>query len=327
MSPASIIKPFKPNSRPFPTLFFSHGGPTFMYENDSFGNEGAHKIVKQLGTIIKQEWKPDYIVVVLAHYQSSGPKSIEIAAPSLSPTSNNENPLIYDFYGFPKHMYQEEFHSNFDYNVANQVKQELERGGFNSQLVKRGIDHGVWVPFKVAFSNYNTQSESKPPLVPELDLPDTSLIQVSLTGSETDFDLHFKLGQILSKFRENLIWDESRQKYLTGLVVCSGMSVHNLRDLGISLRNPTQAMPYVGPFQKLLKTTLVNDDKLLSNLKSLQTTHKKLLYQAHPTLEHFLPLVVASGIVSQTPDEKIKELYNADSLSLGWGIYQFGKNY
>ncbi|CUM48984.1 unnamed protein product [Debaryomyces tyrocola] len=308
------------NPHPFPTYFVSHGGPTFMYEDDAFGNKGAWDLIKKLGTQIKKEWKPDYIIVVSAHWQSSGRKLVEVSVPK----SGKENPLIYDFYGFPGHMYKEEFHTNNNLAVAQEIKQELEKGGFHSELTKRGIDHGVWVPLKVAFLDYNTLSKEQP-AVKGLDLPETSLIQVSLTGDEKDFDSHHKLGKILSKFRENLIWDESQQRYLKGMVICSGMSVHNLKDL-TSFRVPGKVMPYTKLFNQLLTKSITNTDNVLENLKDLQTTYPKLLYLAHPTLEHFVPIVVASGVVDGK-EEPIKELYNDHVASLGWGIYQFGNNY
>lgn len=315
----SSMKQMIPNPRPFPSFFFSHGGPTFLYEDADFGNKGAFNTIKNLGNKIKNDWKPDYIIVVSAHWQSSGSNLIEI---SLPPKNKEENELIYDFYGFPDYMYQEEFHSKFDSQTANIIKQELIKDGFNSELSERGIDHGTWVPFKVAFLNY--RALNKEPST--FDLPETSLIQVSLTGNEKDFDKNYKLGDTLSKFRNQLIWDEERQKYLSGLVICSGMSVHNLRDFRY-ITHSNQVMEYVQPFQDLLKSTLVNDESLLKRLNDLKIKYKSLLYRAHPTLEHFLPIVVASGLVSTTPNESIKELYNANVASLGWGIYQFGNDY
>lgn len=320
MSPLKTTpKPFVSNPKPFPSFFVSHGGPTFMYENDDFGNKGAHRYILKLGSQIKNKWKPDYIIVVSAHWQSSGKNLIEIASPA---KTNGENKLIYDFYGFPNHMYKEEFHTNYDAFVGSKIQQELQASGFSSFISDRGLDHGVWVPLKVAFLNYNTLNGNNP----EPDLLDISLIQVSLTGDDRDFDANFKLGQVLSKFRDNLIWDENRQKYLKGMVIFSGMSVHNLRDLGRSFSQPGVVMPYVKPFQNLLKKTMVNSPELLSDLKNLQSEHRALLYQAHPTLEHFLPIVAAGGLITQTK-EPIKEVYNANTGSLGWGIYQFGNDY
>ncbi|RLV92490.1 hypothetical protein JA1_003143 [Spathaspora sp. JA1] len=315
MSIAKYIK----NPTPFPSYFFSHGGPTFMYENDDYGNKGAWRTIKKIGTTIKTQWKPDYIIVISAHWQSTGTNLIEISIPD---TESAENKLIYDFYGFPKHMYQEEFHTKGSWFVANQIKQELESNQFKSKVVKRGIDHGTWVPFKVAFSNYNTQTRPQPD-IKGLDLENTAVIQVSLTSNDRDFSTHFKLGQVLSKFKNELLYDETNNKYLTGLVICSGMSVHNLRDLGRSFGMPGGLMPYVKPFSKML-TDLVEKtprSELLPGFLDLQK--KSILNQAHPTLEHFLPIVVASGIANKS-DEPMKEVYNDAFASLGWGIYKIG---
>ncbi|KAK6201584.1 Extradiol ring-cleavage dioxygenase, class III enzyme, subunit B [Scheffersomyces amazonensis] len=318
----AIASKFIKNSNPFPTYFISHGGPTFMYENDDFGNKGAWNTVKKIGKTIKKNWKPDYIIVVSAHWQSSGNNLVEISVPKSSVDPSNE--LIYDFYGFPQHMYEEEFYSHSSPEIAKQIKEELTANGFQSQLTKRGIDHGVWVPFKVAFSDYNkltrqpSQQEKQ-----EGDLPDIPVIQVSLTSNDRDFQTHYKLGEVLGKFSSNKLWDEKQQKYLSGLIVCSGMSVHNLRDLGRSMGQIGQIMPYVKPFNKLLTETLTNSSDILKGLLELQ--QNKLLYAAHPTLEHFVPIVVASGINGNS--QPVKEIYSDGMLSLGWNVYQFGNEY
>ncbi|KAI5960825.1 uncharacterized protein KGF55_004395 [Candida pseudojiufengensis] len=325
---SSVAKYIK-TTNPLPTFFFSHGGPTFMYENDSFGNKGAWKTIKKLGTKIKQQWKPDYIIVVSAHWQSSKPNLIEIATTS---NDDKENELIYDFYGFPNYMYKEEFHTKNNKFIANEIKNKLIENGFNSTLTNRGIDHGVWVPFKVAFSDYTTQTKPQPPTTKDLDLPNTSIIQVSLTFNDKDFNSNFKLGEILNFFRTNEIYDTNEKRYLKGMVICSGMSVHNLRDLGVAMRQSSQVMPYVKPFNKLLKniveTEIVTDkeDSKEEDLKLKKFNELKnlpILKQAHPTLEHFLPIIVASGIASNSKT-KINELYNDEFASLGWGIYQVG---
>lgn len=150
--------------------------------------------------------------------------------------TEKESPLTYDFYGFPDHMYKEEFHTNNSIFVVQQIKQEFENGGFASELNHRGIDHGVWISSKVAFLDYNTLSKVQP-AEKGLDLPETSLIQVSLSGDEKNFDTHYKLGKVLSKFRENFIWDGSGQTYLIGMVIC-----YNLKDLS-SFRIPGKTMP------------------------------------------------------------------------------------
>ena len=53
---SQLSKKFIQNPTPFPTYFFSHGGPTFMYELDDFGNKGAWNklviILKRIGNQI-----------------------------------------------------------------------------------------------------------------------------------------------------------------------------------------------------------------------------------------------------------------------------------
>lgn len=311
---------YKPNPAPLPIYFFSHGGPTFMYEGADLGNLGAWRTINKLGKKIKNEWKPDYIIVVSAHWQLSGSNMVEVAVPK---QPNLENSLIYDFYGFPRYMYEEEFHLKNSHYVAEEIRQQLKAGGFHLQLTPRGLDHGVWVPFKIAFSDYTTQKPIKEK--PQWDLPDTAVIQVSLTALDRDFDAQYKLGQVLSKFRENLIWDPVEERYLKGMVITSGMSVHNLRDLGIGL-STGKVLPYVKPFSKLLNEKLDNSPEFLAKMKSIQLENGTLLKKAHPTLEHFVPLLVAGGAINHNQDEPVKELYNDEIASLAWGIYQFGKD-
>lgn len=331
---SAISKYAKHQGSILPSYFLSHGGPTFMYETGSFGNQGAWNKIRSIGHQIKalpSSDKPDYIIVVSAHWQSSSSNTIEIGT-TWSNAGNGENPLIYDFYGFPKYMYAEEFHSNNNVAVANAIKSKLAESGFKTELTDRGIDHGVWVPFKVAFSGYNTLSDPQPDYQEkrQLDLPDIAVIQVSLTSNDTDFDTHFKLGQALDFFRHNQVWDETRKKYLKGMVICSGMSVHNLRELGVSMQylqqNPTaKGLPYVKPFNELIKLIVEADtsSNILAKLNELK--RDPLLRKAHPTLDHFLPLVVACGIANDSK-QNVKEIYNDELGSLGWGIYQIGNN-
>lgn len=307
---------FVTNAKPFPAYFFSHGGPTFMYEDDPMGDAGAWKTIRNVGKTIKK-WQPDYIIVVLAHWQSSGTNLIEINVPD---TLTEENKLIYDFYNFPDHMYREEFHSLNSPNVGNAIRDHLKQQGFEAKVTRRGIDHGVWVPFKVAFSDYNTQTPQ--PAEKGLDLPNTKVIQVSLTSNDHDFETHYKLGQALSHFRTNNVWDEAEQRYLTGLVVCLGMLVHNLGDL----RKRFAVAPYAKPFSDLVTDILTTSEPslYLDKFRDLQKNNGTLLRQAHPTQEHFLPLVVGAGLADEG-DLKTKLLYNSNVRSLAWGTYQFGE--
>lgn len=293
-----------------------------MYENDPFGEKNAWREIKKIGGEIKNNWVPDYIIIVSAHWQSKGRNQVEVG---ISSEADEENKLIYDFYNFPDYMYKEEFHTRGSRSIASRIVEELNNAGFEGLLKERGIDHGVWVPLKVAFLDYNMLEGKRHTEEGFLDLPHTRLIQVSMTADDSDFDAQYKLGAVLSKFRREMIWDEKTQRHLKGMIIASGMSVHNLRDLR-SFSIPGKIMPYVVPFNTLLTKILLSSDDTLRDLKNLKVSNKALLYQAHPTLEHFLPMLVACGTIGDGK-EPIKELYNSALASLGWAIYQFGEDY
>lgn len=290
---------------PYPTYFISHGGPTIIYEKeDSFATIEAIESLKTIGSTITNDLKPDYIIIVSAHYQSSSRNTIEI---SINKDEDHENKLIYDFYGFDRKFYNQKFETRSNVMVGCMLYAELKKNGFEAKIFDRGIDHGVWCPLKVMFGD-------------KLDIP---LIQVSLPYTE-DFDESYKLGKTLKFFRDNLIWDETSKTDLKGLIMTSGSSVHNLRDFRLVSGN--SKLPYVDKFHKLINETFEKSSPLtiLENLKNLKkdSNYKQLLYRAHPTLEHFLPLVVAAG----TDDGKndFKEVSTSGTLALGYGYYQFG---
>lgn len=58
--------------------------------------------------------------------------------------SDSSNPLIYDFYGFPKHYYSQTFVSYGDDVLLGKIRGALKSGGIAFEEEKRGLDHGVW---------------------------------------------------------------------------------------------------------------------------------------------------------------------------------------
>ena len=59
--------------------------------------------------------------------------------------------LIYDFYGFPDHYYKQKYPNRGSKKLADQVMSRLRDQGIKVSGTDRGLDHGIWVPFKVAF--------------------------------------------------------------------------------------------------------------------------------------------------------------------------------
>lgn len=268
-----------------PSVFFSHGGPSFLFKQE--GNPLAHEFLKSWGKTIKTEWKPKYVIVVSAHWSSPDKNEVNIAVPK----SGTENELIYDFGGFPAHYYKEEFKTSNSLPIATQVRDLLRKGGFKSNLVGRGIDHGVWVPFKVAFQ--------------ELDVP---VLQVSLAGYGDDFESQYRVGKVLNQFRKD-----------GALVVASGMSVHNLPKLRSGTSNGVE--PFAIEFNQNLRDIFGETTDGADLLRKLEALSRERIFQdAHPTPEHFAPFGVSAGLLSE--GSKVKEVFNVEQASLGWGFYE-----
>lgn len=303
---------------PLPIFFFSHGGPTFCVRDDKFGGDaGAWDTTKAAGQYIRDVLKPDYIICVSAHWQAEFPDTIEVSVPG--PKENrfmesstkskkvcdDENALIYDFYNFPQVFYDTQFHTLANKAIANDIAETISDSKyFMASTRERGIDHGVWVPLRVAFGDCDTVDTKKI----DLDIP---LIQVSLAGTD-DIEIHYRLGEALQKYRD-----------LNGVLIFSGMSVHNLRDMQRAFMTGKKAMGYVEPFNKILTQILTSaPETVLPQLKELPNKEEWRRYYrlSHPTNEHFLPVAVAAGAANMNT---CREVYTDSKGSLGWNIYRW----
>ncbi|KAK9234736.1 Extradiol ring-cleavage dioxygenase, class III enzyme, subunit B [Lipomyces kononenkoae] len=269
-----------------PVYFFSHGGPTFMYSDrdEAGGDLGAFKVLRAIGKEIVENVRPKAVVVLSAHWQASHDQ-VEV-------NSAEHTDLIYDFYGFPSFMYREKYPNVGSKIIAQKVIDQLQGSGIKAKGVARGLDHGVFVPFKVLFPEFQ-----------DLKVP---IIQVSLFDTD-DPHQHFALGKALAPLRDENI-----------LIICSGMTVHNLREMG---RYRASVAPYAKKFDDMLETAISSDvgtvrEDAMANLIKTDEAHK-----SHPTKEHLLPIYVAAGAAY---NEKGKRLYTNQTSSVAWGEYQFG---
>ncbi|KAG5296993.1 dioxygenase [Histoplasma ohiense] len=266
-----------------PVYFLSHGGPDIMYDR----NHPAYRKLQEIGHEITTKVKPRAVVVFSAHWQASR-DTVEVNNAEITE-------LIYDFYGFPSHYYEEKFPNVGSRQVAQKVIDAIRGAGMKAEGVKRGLDHGVWASFKCAFD-----PDHNPLNVP--------IVQVSLFKTEDPIQ-HYRLGQAIAKLREENIQ-----------IIVSGMAVHNLRDLRFTFGDSTP-MPYTASFDEALRDAVTTPpaqrEKALADLLKRGDAR-----QAHPTFDHLLPIHVGAGAAA---DDVGKRLWTLKEGSMSWAQFRFGE--
>ena len=173
-----------------PTYFIPHGGGPCFFMDDPRGVwTGMEAFLRNLPITLAE--KPKAILVVSGHWETDG----------FAFTGAERPELIYDYYNFPPHTYQLRYDVPGAPALAARAAALLKDAGIPSTVdAKRGLDHGVFVPLKVAF--------------PDADIP---LIEMSVERG-LDPALHVAAGRALAPLREEGV-----------LILGSGMSFHNMR--------------------------------------------------------------------------------------------------
>jgi len=204
----------------------------------------------------------------------------DTAVPTL--TTSEVNGTFHDFYGFPEELYALRYPAPGAPGLARDVAGLLRAAGLDAQSDgERGLDHGAWVPLMLMY--------------PRADIP---VLQLSLqTGAGARH--HLALGEALKPLRARGV-----------LVVGSGGATHNLREFF----RPTPGLDasYVPEFTQWLADTLARRD-----LDSLAEYRRRApqAARAHPSEEHFLPLLVAAA-AGDAPGERIHTALTGASLAM-----------
>ena len=168
---------------------------------------------------------------------------------------------VHDFRGFPAALYQLQYPAAGCPDMAHEAARLLTVAGFTTELdARRGLDHGAWVPLMH--------------LLPRADVP---VFQVSMPVQLTTQQA-LQLGRALASLRQQGV-----------LIVASGSMTHNLYEI----EPPTSpARAYAMEFAQWVQTAvLTNAVQPLVHYRR-EAPHAE---RAHPTEEHFLPLLVALG--------------------------------
>jgi 4,5-DOPA dioxygenase extradiol len=168
---------------------------------------------------------------------------------------------MHDFGGFPEALYQLHYPARGQPDIAAEAEQLLTHAGLAPSLDDhRGLDHGAWVPLMH--------------LLPGANVP---VFQVSMPRTLTT-EQALLLGQALAPLRAQGV-----------VIMGSGSMTHNLYEFR---QNVTLPAPYVQAFSTWVRSAVLgNATESLLHYRELAPHAER----AHPTEEHFLPLLVAYG--------------------------------
>lgn len=236
-----------------PTLYLPHGGgPCFFMDWTSGPPDTWDRMAAWLRSIPQAlPARPRALVVVSAHWEAPVPTVLTAAAP----------PLLYDYSGFPPHTYELTWPAPGSPELAARVQGLLETAGIPSATDdRRGFDHGVFIPLKLAF--------------PDADIP---TVQLSLQRG-LDPAGHLAIGRALAPLRDEGVF-----------LIGSGMSYHDMRGF-----STPKALDPSTRFDAWLAETASRprserDERLMA------WDAAPAGRASHPREEHLLPLLVVAG--------------------------------
>ncbi len=211
-----------------------------------------------LGAEFGSKWpRPHLILCISAHWLTEGWWLTAMERPK----------TIHDFGGFPQELFDQLYPAPGDPAAARAISQlvrQRQSQPLGLDVSEWGLDHGAWAVLK--------------PMFPEADIP---VIQLSMNYSRPPED-HYALAQQLNSLRGRGV-----------LIVGSGNIVHNLRRMQRGAAG-SQAYDWAIEFDQTIGGQIQQ-----GNLAALQNFLKlgQVAKMAHPTHEHYLPLLYAAGAV------------------------------
>jgi 4,5-DOPA dioxygenase extradiol len=238
----------------FPAVFVNHGGgplPLLGRQPELVEH------MKEVRTKWLPQRKPDAIVVLSAHWESD---PIQILA---SPNPS----MLYDYSGFPPETYKYEYPAPGSPELANKIKNLLDKNGLKSELNdQRGFDHGVFIPLMIMY--------------PEADIP---VVAVSLHSS-LSADINIQIGKALEPLRDENI-----------LLLGSGYTFHNMHGFFHPSEKTYKAST---DFNAWLKDAITNEsgNAILEKLEAWEKAPGARI--SHPREEHLIPLFMVAAAAS-----------------------------
>ncbi len=185
---------------------------------------------------------------------------------------------IHDFGGFPDELFKVQYLAPGSPEIARSVINEVKSVKVEEDR-EWGLDHGAWSILKH--------------LYPKANVP---VFQMSIDYGKSP-EYHYKLGKELSALRNRGV-----------LILSSGNIVHNLGM--VSWNDPNKKFDWAVEFDNLVKEQVLKNDPLpLINYQK----NARLAQLAHPTNDHYLPLMYTLGL--RDPKDEVKFL--TETIDMG----------
>ena len=197
---------------------------------------------------------------------------------------------VHDFGGFPAPLYELHYPAVGHPQLAQAAGQLLVDAGYDVGFdARRGLDHGAWVPLRH--------------LLPQAQVP---VFQVSMPQA-LDTAGAFRLGQALAPLRERGV-----------LILASGSLTHNLYEFRQSGGGEAA---YAREFTDWTREAVTHREVAQLVAYRQLAPHAE---RAHPTEEHYLPLLVALGAAGEGEKTQVLDGGITNSVlsmeSYAWGL-------
>ncbi len=199
---------------------------------------------------------------------------------------------IHDFGGFPAELFALRYPAPGSAAIAQEIMQALPQLQLRGDGEQWGLDHGAWTVLMHLF--------------PQADIP---VLQLSL-NARADLRAHYQAGQALGCLRERGV-----------LLIGSGNTVHNFGLMRLPRQHSLwqQACAFDAQIAHAIDA---REHQLLTQFDS--PTALSLLQAAHPSLEHYAPLLYAAG--ASRAEESITHLLDGSypQAPVGMRCVQWG---
>jgi 4,5-DOPA dioxygenase extradiol len=203
-------------------------------------------------------------------------------------TAMDQPRTIHDFGGFPPELFAQQYPAPGAPQVAAELSQAITHPAIGLDR-EWGLDHGTWSVLK--------------PMFPAAQIP---VMQLSMDYSRPPAE-HFALGQQLRGLRDHGV-----------LIAGSGNIVHNLRATRFGAP-ANQAYDWAVQFDTATAAHMGKGD--LAALADFQKLGQ-VAQLAHPTYDHYLPLLYAAGVAEgKEPVKFFNTGYQAASISMRSAVW------